>query len=208
MKINLVAVAALLTLGTACSGGGGGNGDGNPEIEGGNGDVTTSLDEGLTTQEACDGYTDSVTGEFTAVAGATRYFYGWLDLTAEGDASGTETMILLPNDEWKSANATDAIDCEVVWDIVGKVDTEETCASCDYTLNVTSTLNAGASTCVQDVVNGYMGLDGDISYDVTLTCSGDGACAAAVTNGGSFQAAGEGNSSTLAYIDDGTCQFF
>jgi len=194
MNTHVMASLLLLLL-VACKGNDGGSA------------LPTDLTDGLATQTDCDGYTDSVTSEFTPVAGATRYFYGDIAFTEEGDATGTEALILLPNETWTTANPTDGIECEVIWDIVGKKDTEATCASCDYTLNVTSSLNAGASTCTQDVVNGYTELDGDISYDVTLTCTADGPCTANVS-GGSFQAGGFGNDGGLIYIDDGTCQFF
>ena len=77
------------------------------------------------------------------VAGATSYFYGIYQRTDSG-WYGEEQWILHPTDAWTS---TDGETCYVTWAINAEEKEVAGCPSCDFSLEVTGSLNRQKTDC-------------------------------------------------------------
>ncbi len=77
------------------------------------------------------------------VAGATSYFYG-IYQRSDGEWNGEEQWILHPTDAW---TATNDETCYVTWSISAVEEASAGCPSCDFSLNVSGSLNRQKTDC-------------------------------------------------------------
>ncbi len=138
---------------------------------------------------------------FEDVAGATSYYVG--DLFADGDRwTGTESWRLFATSEWEAAGGGD---CVAIWDVTGRtVAGGGACGSCAFSIELSMSLDTGATTCPGDLTAGAE------SFSITYAVEERAGGAAGVYFAGSGNPLGTGvlTPERLSYVTEAACRWF
>lgn len=148
---------------------------------------------GLGADDACDDF------EGTPIDGATVYFVG--EFAFDGDSvSGTERMLVFANPAWVDSGGAD---CTIAWGMSGSKDEPTaSCGSCDYSLQVSGTVDVSLTDCPDDLVEGEEGFSN--TYNVKL----DGDVATFYFPSGDVLGQGEWSGSAVTFRSERTCQYY
>lgn len=149
--------------------------------------------DGLGADEACNDF------DGTEIDGATVYFVG--EFSFDGaDVTGLERMLVYANETWASGSGAD---CTIAWTMTGtKGDPSSTCGSCDYSLQVSGSVDVSLTDCPEALVSGEESFSN--TYDVKL----DGDTATFYFPSGDVLGQGEWAASAVTFRSERTCQFY
>jgi len=158
------------------------------------GDDLDEQTEGLEADPGCDGF------DGQPIPGATSYFLGDFSISNKV-VTGTERWALLANDAWKR---TGSDDCVATWSVSGTAaEPTATCGSCDYSLDITASLDVSLTTCPKELWEGDEQFA--VTYNVKLI---DGSSIFYFASSGNELATGTGSAAGASYLTESTCVFF
>lgn len=142
---------------------------------------------------------DSQVGGFEDHAGAARYYYGYFEHDGT-DVVGFEQAILKATSEWSSG------DCVVHWDVTGTEGAPSGCTDCEFSMDLTMSLNEGETTCPEGLIGQLGGQGYGEVYDVDEDYNG---VAHFHFNGsGAHFGSGVYDPTRATYVTSATCLWF
>ena len=135
------------------------------------------------------------------IPGAANYYSGVLSDSA-GTWAGAETWHLFANSDWEKAGGAD---CEVVWRLTGEtVEDGGECATCEFSISLSATLDSGRTDCDSDI---YAGSE---TFTITYAVDdhGDGTHGIFFAGSGKALGTGELDASGLTYVTEPSCKWF
>jgi hypothetical protein len=136
------------------------------------------------------------------VPGATSFFYGQFEATAEPDVwQGEEQWLLFANDTWREYGEDD---CAITWTAVAtRSDAAGTCGDCSYGLTVSASIDLARTSCPEGLYAG------EESFEVVYGVRVSGSTATYVfAQSGTTVGTGHAEERGSNYLSQASCTWF
>ena len=176
--------------------GGGGSGEADADT-----DADSDADTDADITPDVDGDMCEEVAGYDNIPGAANYYYGALSRSGE-EWSGAESWRLFANSDWEKAGGAD---CEVVWRMTGEtVDDGGECATCEFSVSLSATVDTGRTDCDPDI---YAGSE---TFTITYAVDdhGDGTHGIFFAGSGRALGTGEIDGDELTYVTEPNCLWF
>jgi len=139
--------------------------------------------------------------DYQDVPGATSFYYG--AFMRDGDAwVGREKWLLFATPAWVENGG---YDCQVTWDINATESPQTNCLACDFSLQLSASINRSETNCPEGLWNYDEQLSWSEIYEVDIS---DTQASFYFQTSGNYIGSGQATSNSMDYISEPDCKWF